>query len=165
MALRGRVCGLALALATMGFGPAVVAQQAATCPPSEPQPADGPFIGIVRGDLPQPPCAERSLPPATHPPLAGVNSDAMAPAGVPAVADLHVASTDLGFDRGIGPAPGGTIGYRGQAYLVVEVAARDGSPTFSGGSRFVITTKGGALEVGLKAMDGRDRQVAAASVR
>ena len=161
MALCGRVGGLAFALTMAALSPAVVAQQAATCPPSEPGPADGPFVGLERGGLPQPPCAEPSLPPATHAPLAGVNSDAVPPASVAPVADLHVASTDLGFDRGIGPAPGGTIGYRGQAYLVVEVAAVDGGPTFSGGSRFVITTTGGALEVGLKAMDGRDRQVAA----
>jgi hypothetical protein len=131
------------------------------CPPSALQPADGQFIGLKGGGVPQPPCAEPSLPPATHPPLSGVNSDAVPPASMAPVADLHVASTDLGFDRGIGPAPGGTIEYRGQAYLVVEVAAVDRGPTFSGGSRFVITTRGGVLEVGLKAMDGRDRQVAA----
>ena len=147
MAWLGQVRGLAFALTMVAFGPAVVAQQAAMCPPS-----DG---------VPQPPCAEPSLPPATHSPLPGVNSDAVPPADVAPVADLHVVSTDLGFDRGIGPAPGGTIGYRGQAYLVVDVAAVDGRPTFSGGSRFVVTTKGGALAVGLKAMDGRDRQVAA----
>ena len=74
-------------------------------------------------------------------------------------------STALGFEKGIAPAPGLTIDYRGQEYLVVEVAAVDNSPTFSGGSRFVITVRGGALEVGLKAMDGDVRQVAATSLR
>ena len=147
MAWRGQMRGLAFALTMVAFGPAVVAQQATMCPLSN---------GIL-----QPPCAEPSPPPASHPPLPGVNSDAVPPAGVAPVADLHVASTDLGFDRGIGPAPGETIGYRRQAYLVVDVAAIDGGPTFAGGSRFAVTTKGGALEVGLKAMDGRDRQVAA----
>ena len=84
---------------------------------------------------------------------------------MPTVADLHVSSTALGFEKGIAPAPGRTIDYRGQEYLVVEVAAVDNSPTFSGGSRFVITVRGGALEVGLKAMDGDVRQVAATSLR
>src|SRR5690349_790371 len=105
MAWRGQVRTLAFALTMVAFGPAVVAQQAAMCPLSESQLADGPFVGLVRGGVPQPPCAEPSLPPATHPPLPGVNSDAAPPAGVAPVADLHVASTDLGFDRGIGPAP------------------------------------------------------------
>ena len=147
MAWRRQVRGLAFALTMVAYGPALVAQQAAMCPPS-----DG---------MPQPPCAEPSLPPASHPPLPGANSDAVPPAGVAPVADLHVSSTDLGFERGIGPAPGGTVGYRGQAYLVVDVAAVDGRATFSGGSHFVVTTKGGALEVGLRATDRRDRQVAA----
>jgi len=48
---------------------------------------------------------------------------------------------------------------------VFEVAAVGNGPTFSGGSRFVITTRDGALEVGLKAMDGRNRQLAATSLR
>jgi hypothetical protein len=157
MALRGRICGLAFALATVAFGPSVVAQQAAMCPP-----LDRPFVLIARGGLPQAPCAETSLPPFTQSPRSGVNPDAVTPAGVAAVPDPHVASTDLGFDRGIGLPPGGTIGYRGQAYLVVEVAALDGGPTFSGGSHYVIATKGGVLEVGLKAMDHRDRQIATA---
>jgi hypothetical protein len=93
---------------------------------------------------------------------AAASPDVALPARAPIVADLHVASTALGFESGIAPAPGRTIGYQGQEYLVVEVAAVGNGPTFSGGSRFVITTRGGALEVGLKAMDGRDRQVAAA---
>jgi len=135
MLWRGKVCGLALGV-VMAAQPAL-AQQAGA------------------------PYAEPSANPAPVPAAA----DFVPPADVPAVADLHVASTALGFDQGIAPAPGRTIGYQGQEYLVVEVAAVGNGPTFSGGSRFVITTRGGALEVGLKAMDGRDRQLAATSLR
>jgi hypothetical protein len=135
MLWRGKVCGLALG-AVMAALPALAQQ------------------------------AELSLLPANPEPVpAAASSDFVPPAGMPAVADLHVASTALGFERGIAPAPGGTIGYQGQEYLVVEVAAVGNGPTFSGGSRFVITTRGGALEVGLKAIDGRDRQLAATSLR
>lgn len=135
MLWRGKGCGLALA-AVMAAQPALAQQ------------------------------AEPALPPANPAPLsAAESSDFAPPASVPAVADVHVASTALGFERGIAPAPGGTIGYQGQEYLVVEVAAVGNGPTFSGGSRFVITTRGGDLEVGLKAVDGRDRQLAAASLR
>ena len=135
MLWRGKVCGLALGV-VMAAQPAV-AQQAE------------PFL----------------LPADPAPVPAAASSDFVPPAGMPVVADLHVASTVLGFERGIAPAPGRTVGYQGQEYLVVEVAAAGNGPTFSGGSRFVITTRGGALEVGLKAMDGRDRQLAATSLR
>jgi len=92
-------------------------------------------------------------------------SDIAPPAGAPVLADLHVASTELGFQRGIAPAPGRTVGYRGLDYLVVEVTAVGDGPVFSGGSLFAITTTGGALDVGLKAMDERERQMAAAPIR
>jgi hypothetical protein len=135
MLWRGKVCGLALG-AVMAALPALAQQ------------------------------AEPSLLPANPAPVpAAASSDVAPPAGVPAVADLHVASTALGFEQGIAPALGRTIGYQSQEYLVVEVAAVGNGPTFSGGSRFVITTQGGALEVGLKATDGRDRQLAATSLR
>jgi hypothetical protein len=136
----GKVCGLALG-AVMAALPAL-AQQAGA------------------------PYADPSVLPANPAPVpAAASSDIGPPPGVPAVADLHVASTALGFERGIAPAPGRIIGYQGQEYLVVEVAAVGNGPTFSGGSRFVITTRDGALEVGLKATDGRDRQVVATSLR
>ncbi|HYD06228.1 MAG TPA: hypothetical protein VEC60_10905 [Reyranella sp.] len=80
--------------------------------------------------------------------------------GVPLVADRHVPSTDLGFERGIGPAAGQTVTWRGVDYLVVDVAADGGRPTFSGGSRFAITTAGGTLEIGLKALEATDRRLA-----
>jgi hypothetical protein len=131
----GKVCGLALGV-VMAAQPALAQQAGPSLLPTNPAPVP-----------------------------AAANSDFVPPADTLAVADLHVASTALGFERGIAPAPGRTIGYQGQEYLVVEVAAVGNGPTFSGGSRFVITTRGGALEVGLKAMDGRDRQLAATSLR
>ena len=139
MLWRGKVCGLALG-AVMAALPAL-AQQAGA------------------------PYAEPSALPANPAPVPAAATSAGPPAGVPVVADLHVTSTALGLERGIAPAPGRTIGYEGKEYLVVEVAAVGNGPTFSGGSRFVITTRDGALEVGLKAMDRRDRQVAAAPIR
>jgi hypothetical protein len=93
------------------------------------------------------------LPPLTTRPTAAkappVNPP---PAGPPEIADHHIASTDLGFERGIGPAPGWGVTWRGRIYLVVDVTAEDGRPTFAGGSRFIITTDGGALDIGLKAI-------------
>ena len=165
MALRGWVCGLALGVAASAIGAPALAQQATNCPPSLNHPADGPFSrisdGLVRG-----PCAEASLPPATPTPVPSPPpSDGAPPAGVPIVADLQVAGTALGFERGIAPAPGLTVAYQGQEYLVVEVTALGGGPTFSGGSRFVITSRGGSLDVGLRAVERLDRQVAAAPLR
>ena len=154
MSLRGWVCSLALAIATSTLGVPAVAQQAATCPSSVHNPDGSGLVAM--------PCG---LVPATVAPVSSkARSDVAPPAGAPVVADLHVASTELGFQRGIGPAPGRTVAYRGLEYLVVEVAAAGDGPIFSGGSRFVITTKGGALDVGLRAMDERERQLAAASV-
>lgn len=83
------------------------------------------------------------------------------PPGVPPFVDHHVSSTDLGFERGVGPAAGQTVSWRGETYLVVDVVADGGRPTFSGGSRFAITTAGGALDIGLKALAPQaDRQIA-----
>jgi hypothetical protein len=83
--------------------------------------------------------------------------------GVPAVADLHISSVALGFDQGVGPAPGQTVTWKGASYLVVDAVASEGRPTFSGGSRFVITSAGGTLEIGLRAVDRGDAQVAQAT--
>jgi len=162
MSFGTRLCGLALSVALSAVVSPAFAQPAPACPSSQNLPADGPFTGAVKDGLPL--CAEPSLPPSTPAPVASDrHSDEPPPAGVPVVADMHVAATDLGFEKGIAPAPGRTVGYRGREYLVVEVAAIGNGPTFSGGSRFVITTQGGTLEVGLKSMDDHDRQVAAAS--
>jgi hypothetical protein len=75
------------------------------------------------------------------------------PPGEPVVADHHVSSADLGYQSGIGPAVGQTVTWHGMLYRVVQVVAQDGRPTFSGGSRHVITTEGGTLDIGLKALD------------
>lgn len=83
--------------------------------------------------------------------------------GAPVVADFRVPSIALGFDRGVGPAPGLTVTWQGASYLVVDAVASEGRPTFSGGSRFVITSHGGTLEIGLRAVDRTDAQVAQAT--
>lgn len=85
------------------------------------------------------------------------------PPGSPAVADVHVPSIALGFDTGVGPAPGQTVTWKGASYLVVDAVASEGRPTFSGGSRFVVTSAGGALEIGLKAVEPVEAQVAQAT--
>jgi hypothetical protein len=47
------------------------------------------------------------LPPlTTRPTAAKVPLVYPLPAGPPEIADHHIASTDLGFERGTGPAPG-----------------------------------------------------------
>jgi hypothetical protein len=141
--------GLAAAV-TVGL-PAV-AQQPAACTAPRGSLAEGAFGGF-ENSLPLPPCAEPSLPPLTTRPTAAKARPVNPPAaGPPPIADHRIASTELGFERGIGPAPGRGVTWRGRLYLVVDVTTRDGRPTFAGGSRFVITTDGGALDVGLKAI-------------
>ena len=81
----------------------------------------------------------------------------------PEVADVHVPSVDLGFDKSVGPAPGQTVTWQGASYLVVDAVANEGRPTFSGGSHFVITSAGGTLEIGLKALAPVDAQMAQAT--
>jgi hypothetical protein len=100
-----------------------------------------------------------------EPPIAGEPPRLGAPPpGAPVAADVHVASVQLGFERGIGPAPGQTVTWQGASYLVVDAVASEGRPTFGGGSRFVITSSGGSLEIGLRAIDRpSDRQVARAT--
>jgi hypothetical protein len=101
----------------------------------------------------------------SEPPISGEPPRLGAPPpGAPVAADVHVASVQLGFERGIGPAPGQTVAWQGASYLVVDAIASDGRPTFSGGSRFVITSSGGSLEIGLRAIDRlTDRHVARAT--
>jgi len=128
------------------------AQQPPACTAPHGSLAEGAFGGF-ENPVPLPPCAEPSLPPLTTRPTAAkappVNPP---PAGPPEIADHHIASTDLGFERGIGPAPGWGVTWQGRIYVVVDVTARDGRPTFAGGSHFIITTEGGALDIGLKAI-------------
>jgi hypothetical protein len=85
------------------------------------------------------------------------------PPGAPMVADVHVSSVKLGYDKGVGPAPGQTVTWQGASYFVVDAVAKDGRPTFSGGSRFVITSEGGTLEIGLKAVIAVEAQMAQAT--
>jgi hypothetical protein len=129
-----------------------IAQQPPACSASHGSLAEGAFGGF-RNTVPLPPCAEPSLPPLTMRPMAAKAPPLNPPpAGPPEIADYHIASTDLGFERGIGPAPGRGVIWQGRIYRVVDVTATDGRPTFAGGSRFIITTEGGALDVGLKAI-------------
>ena len=65
------------------------------------------------------------------------------------IADTHVDSTELGFDKGIAPAPGRKISFKGRQFQVANVAAKGGGPTFAGGSQFVIGVNGSTLIVGL----------------
>ncbi|HEY4168324.1 MAG TPA: hypothetical protein VGM96_16185 [Reyranella sp.] len=85
------------------------------------------------------------------------------PPGTPDVADVHVPSVALGFDKGVGPAPGWTVTWQGVSYVVVDAVASEDRPIFSGGSRFVITSAGGTLQIGLKAVVPVDAQVAQAT--
>ncbi len=121
---------------------------AQTCPSDNASVGEGAITGFVDG-LPKPPCQEPALPPATPKPLVSTSHEFPKPAGAPIKPEFRVASTDLGFDKGIGPAPGYAIAYQGKHYLVVEVKAADGGPSFSGGSRFTIGVKGATLLVGL----------------
>jgi hypothetical protein len=128
------------------------AQQPPACTAPRGSLGEGAFGGF-RNTVPLPPCAEPSLPPlTTGPAVAKAPAVNPPPAGPRPVADHHIASTDLGFERGIGPAPGWGVTWQGRAYLVVDVTASDGRPTFAGGSRFIITTEGGALDIGIKAI-------------
>jgi len=130
----------------------IAAQQPPACTAPRGSLGEGAFGGF-KNTVPLPPCAEPSLPPLTaRPAAAKAPSLNPPPAGPRLIADRHIASTDLGFERGIGPAPGWGVNWRGRTYLVVDVTASDGRPTFAGGSHFIITTEGGALEIGLKAV-------------
>jgi hypothetical protein len=141
-----------VAAACVAVLPAAAQQPGPACPAPRGSLAEGAFGGF-KNVGPVPPCAEPSLPPLTaQPTTAKAPSIHPPPAGPPAVAEQHVASTDLGFERGIGPAPGRAVTWRGHKYLVVDVTTRDGRPTFAGGSRFIITTAGGSLDIGLKAL-------------
>ncbi len=91
--------------------------------------------------------------PLSVPPLMAPTPREVKPAPTPLVADTHVESTELGFDKGIGPAVGRTVTYRKKLYQVTDIAPAGGGPTFSGNSRFAIAPAGKALIVGLKAVD------------
>ncbi len=139
---------LALALAL----PAAAQQpEGAGCPASNATIGGGKMAGFGEG-MPAPPCQDPSLPPATPRLDVSKSSEFPPPAGDPARPEFRVASTELGFDKGIGPAPGYSIAYQGKRYLVIDIKTADGSPFFSGGTRFVIGVDGASLDVGLAAM-------------
>jgi hypothetical protein len=143
--------GLAVA-AVLVVLPVAAQQQGPVCPAPRGSLAEGAFGGF-KNTIPAPPCAEPSLPPLTaRPSTARPPSLNPPPAGPPLIADHQIASTELGFERGIGPALGQAVTWRGRKYLVVDVTTKDGRPTFAGGSRFIITTAGGSLNIGLKAL-------------
>jgi hypothetical protein len=70
--------------------------------------------------------------------------------------DVRLASDELGFDRGVGPVVGRIVAWQGADYRVIAVAASDGGPTFSGGSRHAIAGRGQALLVSLRLVDPHD---------
>lgn len=69
------------------------------------------------------------------------------------LADTQVASEKLGFEKGVGPAIGRNVSWRGREYEVTEVAVVGGGPSFCGNSRFVIAPEGKGLMIGLKEID------------
>ena len=86
-------------------------------------------------------------------PIMAPTPKAFKPLPLPQVADTHVESTELGFEKGVGPAIGRTVTFRSKVYEVTDVTAIGGGPTFSGGSKFTVAPSGGSLRVGLKAVD------------
>ncbi len=91
--------------------------------------------------------------PLSVPPLVAPTPRSIAPISPPKVADAHVESTRLGFEKGIGPAVGRTITYHNKIYEVTDVATIGGGPTFSGGSKFTVAPEGRALSVGLRRVE------------
>lgn len=89
-------------------------------------------------------------PPMIVSPLLAPTPGEVMPARREQLADVHVASTELGFEKGIGPAVGRQVTWRDREYEVTEVAVAGGGPSFSGGSRFAIAPAGRGLMIGLK---------------
>ncbi len=100
------------------------------------------------------PREDQRFPPGAMPPIEAprnVRKDA-APIVV-VTADARVESSELGYGRGIAPALGRTVSWQGSPCIVIDVAADDGGPIFSAGTRHVITVEGGRLMVALKFVD------------
>lgn len=108
--------------------------------------------------------AQEPSPPLKHPgdtaPIEGKPKSANPAGPNDIVADLHVESTVLGFQPGIGPAVGRDVTYNGKMYVVSDIFTADGKPCFSGGSHFTIAPAGGRLVVGLKMTDPAPLNVA-----
>lgn len=69
------------------------------------------------------------------------------------LADTQVDSVKLGYDKGVGPAIGRNVSWRGKDYEVTGVEVVGGGPSFSGNSKFVIAPQGKGLMIGLKEID------------
>lgn len=95
---------------------------------------------------------EFSPPPIVVQPLMAPTPKAITAPPEPKVADTHVESTELGFEKGVGPAVGRKIEYRQKLYEVTDISTKGGGPTFSGNSRFAIAPAGRTLIIGLKAI-------------
>jgi len=147
MAKRLGVFGLLAGMVAVAALPSVA--QEANCPAKADTIVDGAFSKFT-DDLPKPPCAEPSLPPGTVRPVASQPHPQYAKPDKPLAADYHVISTALGFEKGVAPAPGLAVTYQGKKYRVTDVQVDGGGPSFSGGSRFVISISGSSLMVGLK---------------
>jgi len=144
--------GSALLFAAPAHAQQAARQATRACPASHDGVADEAFAGFPNG-LPRPPCSEPSLPPGKVIPLKSAKrSDYAAPAGPPLLPDLHVSSTELGFEPGVGPSPGHSVSYRGHKYRVTDVEVKGGGPSFSGGSAFVVGVEGSTLLIGLKSI-------------
>jgi hypothetical protein len=148
MAKRLGVFGLLAAMA-VAVAALPLAAQEAICP-AKADTIAGDVFSKFTDDLPKPPCAEPSLPPGTVKPVASQPRSQFGTPDKPLVADYHVASTELGFEKGVAPAPGLAVTYQGKKYRVTDVQTEGGGPSFSGGSRFVIGVMGSSLIVGLK---------------
>jgi hypothetical protein len=93
-------------------------------------------------------------PPMIVSPLVAPTPPKVQPPAPEMPADLHVDSTRLGYDKGIGPAVGRLVTWRDKEYEVTDIVVSDGGPSFSGGSRFVVAPAGRGLMVGLRALEG-----------
>jgi hypothetical protein len=108
--------------------------------------------GAARADS-SPPKFEGFPPKDTKPIVAPVEKAKVPAPAVVVTAGVRVESSELGFDKGVAPAPGRTVNWQGSPHLVIEVAAVGGGTVFSGGSRHVIGVSGSQLMVALKFID------------
>lgn len=127
----------------------------APCPTVPPGPAVDIYSGQSGGSASMPSCDGTFRLPVVIAPSQPESVKPYTP-GAKVVPDYRVASTELGFEKGVAPAPGRTVIYRGGNYFVAEVLVAGGGPIFSGNSRHVISTSGANLMVGLKEI-GEDK--------
>lgn len=98
--------------------------------------------------------AQQGMMPAPLPrPITAPTPKTIDKAPVAKVADMHVDSVKLGYEKGVGPAVGRNITWRGKEYEVTGIEVVGGGPSFSGNSKFAIAPEGKGLMIGLKALD------------